>query len=358
MEIAGLLLSIYFVSLIICYATKKKKILEEILDVEEIKKQSKGILKDNAIMLLKAFAFSTLLVAFVYFSLVYIDGFHLHFYYVYILLFIAQVAISCLMDKGIKMQKYLFILLLLPVIGYFCNIVNCSSLTLFAWIGLTYIVSLAIFHLPKKKKIVEENIEKGEGEIATLNKELLKELKIMLFRVAIITTIFSLIIYIILIITVGSNLAEDIIYPLTFAVQIAIAYSVERDKKLYRYGAIILSISLVLALLIVYGLNYMSVKIVPERMVKNRYSVENIYRFYVDNYSNYEDLDIDLSVLEERYRLITPQTHFTIKSGGHKEYKITVIAKRTKGDRNREITFVLKNNFDTERKYETYFRYW
>jgi len=354
----GIFFLSYFVSFVVCYGINKKKILDEILDVDEIKKQSKGIMQNAFFLVSKTIFFAFAFVAFLYYSLIYIDKIHIDLMYVYPIFFIAQIALACLVEKKVKFQKYIFIIILLPFVTLIGEMIPTNIIKLFIWMVISYIIALSMLHLPKKKKLVEENITKDQSELDNLNKDLLKDIKQVLFRVFIITVPYIFFIYGVLTLIVGADTAEMIIYPLTFFVQLMIAYSFDKEKRLFAYSAVIASVSFVLAFLGIYGLDYLNVKLEREKMILNRYSVENVYRMYVYNYSAYNTLDIDVSVLEERYRLISPKTHFEIPKQSHKMLKFTVIARKTKGDRNREITFVIKNNFDDNTQKESYFKYW
>jgi len=359
MKFLGWLFLIYLISTLICYASKKRVIIEETLDEDEIKTQSKGLLQDSAIVVLKAFGLAIFIVAILYYSIYYILGYHFNINIIFPLFFIVQTVVACLIDKGMKIGKYLLFVILIPLASSSCNIFSCDYITLLIWMIIVSFFTLAFFHIPKTRKMVEENIEKSEDEIKELNKELFNSVKMMMIRVFIISLPFIFLFYFLLRNTTDLSIANIIIYPITLLVVFGIAYAFDRGERYISYASVIVATSLILAYIVIHGLNYLGLRVVQEKTIRNKYSVENTYRIYIDNYSDYNDLDVNIDVLEERYRLLTPKKSFTIKPNSHLAYKFTVIARRQYKYKTKKITFIIKNNFNKPFvKLRSIFRYW
>ena len=217
---------------------------------------------------------------------------------------------------------------------------------LVVWIGVIYLILLAFYHLPRKKKFVEENLDKDLKEIEAKSKEMFNDIAKMLLKCAIFTFIYTVIVKYLLLIFIDETLSNIILFILIPIVFYSLSYAIDKKKIIrYFYGTFIFATALLIAIIAVYGVNYLDVKAINEKSIKNRYSAENRYRFYIDNYSAFNDLKVNIEVLEERYKILTPKTNFTIKPREHKKVTLTVIARRIKGIRKKKITFKINNNF-------------
>ncbi len=217
---------------------------------------------------------------------------------------------------------------------------------LIVWITILYLILLAYYHLPRKKKYVEENLDKDLKEIEKGSKEIFNNLAKMLFKAAFFTLIYSLIMKLILTIFVGDKLSNIILFILIPIVFYAISYAIDKKKIIrYFYGTFVFATALLIAIIAIYSATYLDIRVINQKNIENRYSVENRYRFYIDNYSAFNDLKVDIEVLEERYKILTPKRNFTIKPREHKRVTLTVIAKRVKGVKRKKITFKIHNNF-------------
>jgi len=217
---------------------------------------------------------------------------------------------------------------------------------LIVWIGVIYLILLAFYHLPRKKKFVEENLDKDLKEIEAQSKEIFNDLANMLLKCAIFTLIYTIIMKTILTIFIGDKLSNVILFILIPIVFYSLSYAIDKKKIIrYFYGTFVFATALLIAIIAVYGINYLDVRVINEKSIKNIYSVENRYRFYIDNYSAFNDLKVNIEVLEERYKILTPKTNFIIKPREHKKVTLTVIARRVKGIRKKKITFKINNNF-------------